>query len=144
MFSFLIFLGHRVTRSVWEGKLLGLHASVPRSRLFSSRQRFWSQSWAHLVMKKKRFLYAKDTQENYHCRCSPKRKTMGQLGVGNLKHSSSPPEFCGSDRASCTFYTLGICQEDGNRNNKEKIDTDDVRNNEGMNPEPSEMWNEKE
>lgn len=43
-----------------------------------------------------------------------------------------------------TFYTLGICQEDGNRNNKEKIDTNDVRNNEGMNPKPSEMWNKKE
>lgn len=76
--------------------------------------------------------------------CTLKWKTMGQLGVGNRERSRPLPEFCGSDRALCTFYTLGVCQEDGNRNNKEKIDTDDVRNNEGMNPEPSEMWNEKE
>ena len=52
----LNFLGHRVKRSVWESKLLGLHASVSRSRLFSSRQRSWSQSWAHLMMKKGFFM----------------------------------------------------------------------------------------
>lgn len=43
MFSFLNFLGHRVTRPAWESKLSGSHASVFRSCLFSSRQGSWPQ-----------------------------------------------------------------------------------------------------
>lgn len=118
MFSFLNFLGHRVTRPVWESKLSGLPASVLRSRLFSSRQGSWPQSRTHWVTKK--VSWCKVRPRKVQLQVHAQMENYGKVASWRPKHSSSPRAFFGSARALCTFYTSGICQQEGRRKSKWK------------------------
>lgn len=112
MFSFFIFLGHRVTRSVWESKLLVPCFCFPESFIFSE-----TKVLASILHTKwwERFLYAKCTQENCSCRCTNKRRIMGKLWVGDLNIQVPHMSSVGVSGLR-TFYTSRSCQKGGNRN----------------------------